>query len=58
MVRLFRYLAGEVQSERLKLNGFYPDWAMPTYHIIRFLLYAFMVAMIYPYLSGADSGVF
>lgn len=58
MVRLFRYLAGEVQSERLKLNGFYPDWAMPTYHIIRFLLYAFMVAMIYPYLPGADSGVF
>lgn len=47
LVRLFRYLAGEVQSERLKLNGFYPDWAMPTYHIIRFLLYAFMVAMIY-----------
>ena len=58
LVRLFRYLAGEVQSERLKLNGFYPDWAMPTYHIIRFLLYAFMVAMIYPYLPGADSGVF
>ena len=52
LVRLFRYLAGEVQSERLKLNGFYPDWAMPTYHIIRFLLYAFMVAMIYPYLPG------
>ncbi len=58
LVRLFRYLAGEVQSERLKLNGFYPDWAMPTFHIIRFLLYAFMVAMIYPYLPGADSGVF
>ncbi len=58
LVRPFRYLAGEVQSERLKLNGFYPDWAMPTYHIIRFLLYAFMVAMIYPYLPGADSGVF
>lgn len=58
LVRLFRYLAGEVQSERLKLNGFYPDWAMPTYHIIRFLLYAFMVAMIYPYLPGSNSGVF
>ena len=41
LVRLVRYLAGEVQSERLKLRGFYPDWAIPTYHIIRFLLYAF-----------------
>ena len=31
---------------------------MPTYHIVRFLLYAFMIAMIYPYLPGANSGVF
>lgn len=58
LVRLFRYLANEVQSERLKLRGFYPDWALPTFHIIRFLLYAFMVAMIYPYLPGSNSGVF
>ena len=58
LVRLVRYLAEEIQSERLKLNGFYPDWAMPTYHIVRFLLYAFMVAMIYPYLPGSNSGVF
>lgn len=58
LVRLFRYLAGEVQSERLKLRGFYPDWAIPTYHIIRFLLYAFMIAMIYPYLPGSNSGAF
>lgn len=58
LVRLFRYLAREVQSERLKLRGFYPDWAIPTYHIIRFLLYAFMIAMIYPYLPGSNSGVF
>lgn len=58
LVRLVHYLATEVQSDRLKLNGFYPDWAMPTFHIIRFLLYAFMIAMIYPYLPGFDSGVF
>ena len=58
LVRFFRYLAEEVQSERLKLSGFYPDWAMPTYHIVRFLLYAFMIAMIYPYLPGSKSGVF
>lgn len=58
LVKLVRYLANEVQSERLKINGFYPDWAMPTFHIIRFLLYAFMVAMVYPYLPGSQSGVF
>lgn len=58
LVRLVHYLTKEVESGRLKINGFYPDWAIPTFHIARFLLYAFMIAMIYPYLPGASSGVF
>lgn len=58
LVRLVHYLANEVQSERLKIHGFYPDWAIPTFHIVRFLLYAFMIAMVYPYLPGSKSGVF
>lgn len=58
LIKGIAYLAHEVEQERLKITGFYPDWAMPTYHIIRFLLYAFMIAMIYPYLPGASSGVF
>ena len=58
LVRLVHYLANEGQSERLKIHGFYPDWAIPTFHIVRFLLYAFMIAMVYPYLPGSKSGVF
>ena len=42
LVRLVRYLASEIQSERLKIGGFYADWAMPTFHIVRFLLYALL----------------
>ena len=53
LVRFVLYLAREVEGGRLKINGFYPDWAMPTFHIIRF-----MIAMIYPYLPGSNSGVF
>lgn len=55
LVRLVLYLAREIEAGRLKFNGFYPDWAMPTFHIVRFLLYAFMIAMIYPYLPGSQS---
>ena len=58
LVRMVLYLAREIEAGRLKFNGFYPDWAMPTFHIVRFLLYAFMIAMIYPYLPGSKSGVF
>lgn len=58
LVRMVLYLAREIEAGRLKFNGFHPDWAMPTFHIVRFLLYAFMIAMIYPYLPGSKSGVF
>lgn len=58
IVKGIRFIADEVGNEKLKISGFYPDWAKPTFNIIRFLLYAFMIAMIYPYLPGADSGVF
>ncbi len=58
IVKGFNYLSNEIQSEKLKISGFYPEWAHPTFNIVRFLLYAFMIAMIYPYLPGAKSGVF
>lgn len=52
------YMSKEIESERLKIRGFYADWAKPTYNIVRFLLYAFMIAMIYPYFPGSKSQVF
>lgn len=58
VIKGLRYLTNEIAIGKLKLSGFYPDWAEPTFHIIRFLLYAFMIAMIYPYLPGSNSGVF
>lgn len=58
IIKGLQYIANEIESERLKITGFYPDWAQPTFNIIRFLLYAFMIAMIYPYLPGSNSGVF
>ena len=56
--RICSYITNEISNEKLKIAGFYPDWARPTFNIVRFLLYAFMIAMIYPYLPGSNSGVF
>lgn len=58
IIKGLKYIANEIQTEKLKISGFYSDWAEPTFNIIRFLLYAFMIAMIYPYLPGSESGVF
>ncbi|GMO36605.1 MAG: mechanosensitive ion channel family protein [Candidatus Azobacteroides pseudotrichonymphae] len=58
VIKGVRALAEEIEKERLKLHGFYPDWAKPTFGIIRFLLYAFMIALIYPYLPHSESDAF
>lgn len=57
-VRLLRFLAGEVATGKLVLEGFYPDWALPTFNLLRFGLYVFMFIVIFPYLPGSDSPVF
>lgn len=57
-IRLVKYIFSEIESGNLKISGFHADWAMPTYSILRFLLYAFMFIMIFPYLPGSDSDIF
>jgi len=58
LIRGLRYFAEEIDKGRLKIKGFYPDWAHPTMSIIRTLLYVFMFIVIFPYLPGSESRVF
>ncbi|WP_460676412.1 mechanosensitive ion channel family protein [Hymenobacter coalescens] len=57
-VRLLRFLATEVAEGKLVIDGFYADWALPTFNLVRFALYVFMFIVIFPYLPGSDSPVF
>ncbi|MDK2910420.1 MAG: hypothetical protein PWR20_1987 [Bacteroidales bacterium] len=58
VIRFVRYIFHEIEAEKLKISGFYADWAMPTYNIVKLLLYAFMFVLIFPYLPGSDSNIF
>jgi len=58
LVKGLRYLMNEIGSGRLKINGFYADWAQPTYYILRLLCYSFMLVMIWPLLPNSNSEVF
>ncbi|NLR78961.1 mechanosensitive ion channel family protein [Chitinophaga eiseniae] len=58
LAKLVNYLAEEIASGNLSIKGFYPDWARPTGSGIKFLLYAFMFVVIFPYLPGSDSKIF
>lgn len=52
------FLKNEIEDGKLQLTGFYPDWANPTFQIIKVILYAFMFVLIFPYLPGSDSPIF
>lgn len=58
VVKLVRMIANEIANETITIKGFYPDWAIPTYKIVKVLLYAFMFVVIFPYLPGSQSKVF
>lgn len=58
LIKAIRFFATEIQRGALEIDGFYPDWAMPTFQIIKVLLYAFMFVTIFPLLPSSDSPVF
>lgn len=58
IIKTIRYFATEIATGKLKINGFYPDWAYSTFYIIRTLLYSFMIIMIWPLLPGSSSPIF
>jgi len=58
VIRFVKYIFNEIESEKLKISGFHSDWAMPTYSIVKFILFAFMFVLIFPYLPGSDSNIF
>ena len=58
VLKALKFLKTEIENGDLTLSGFYPDWANPTYQIVRVLVYAFMLIVIFPYLPGSDSPIF
>ncbi|GHV64658.1 hypothetical protein AGMMS49587_17490 [Spirochaetia bacterium] len=58
VIRFLKFFATQIEKEKLVLPGFYADWAQPTFNILRVLIYAFTVVVIYPYLPGSGSAVF
>lgn len=58
VIKFVKYIFHEIETEKLKISGFHADWAAPTLSIVKFLLYAFMFVLIFPFLPGSDSNIF
>jgi len=54
-LKVVRAIFGQLASGRLSFDGFYTEWAWPTYSLVRFFLVAVAAVMIFPYLPGSGS---
>ncbi|HAS41945.1 MAG TPA: transmembrane ion channel [Microscillaceae bacterium] len=57
-LKLLHYFSNEITEGKLVINGFYADWAEPTFNIVRTVVYGFMFVLIFPHLPGSDSAAF
>lgn len=58
IIKAMKFFVDEIQKGQIQIDGFYSDWAIPTFNIVKVLVYAFMVVIIFPYLPGSNSPVF
>lgn len=58
LMKFIHFLFLEIESGNLQLQGFYREWASPTYKLVRVLILAFAFVMTFPYLPGSSSPAF
>jgi small-conductance mechanosensitive channel len=57
-LRLLRRFFDAVADGRVRLANFDPEWARPTYKLVRPLIIAFALVIGYPYIPGSSSEAF
>ncbi|HEX9729506.1 MAG TPA: mechanosensitive ion channel family protein [Gemmatimonadales bacterium] len=58
LLRFIHLFFDGIHRRKLTFRGFYSEWAEPTYKIVRFLIFAFALVMMFPYLPGSGSDAF
>ncbi len=58
LVRLLKAVFEEIGARRISVSGFYPEWAEPTFQLVRALAVVMTGVIIFPYLPGASSPAF
>jgi small-conductance mechanosensitive channel len=57
-IKMTRVLFTEIAKGSIAFSGFHPEWAQPTYKIVRFMILAVTAIAVFPYLPGAKSPAF
>ncbi len=58
LLKGLKHIAKQVKQEKITIEGFFPDWATPTFNLFRVLIIAFTLVVLFPYLPGAGTDAF
>ena len=58
MLKALHLMFQGIESGAISFENFDPEWAPPTYKIVRILVIAFAVVVAYPYIPGSESQAF
>lgn len=58
ILKLIKLFFRGINHGAIVINNFYPDWAMPTYKILRLFIIALAVILAFPYIPGSNSPAF
>jgi small-conductance mechanosensitive channel len=57
-LKLIRAVFDNLETGAMTWKGFDPEWALPTYRLVRILVVAFALVVAYPHIPGSESGAF
>ena len=57
-LHILRLFFKGLKRKRIQFSGFYPEWADPTYKLVRFFVILFALIVAFPYLPGHNSPAF
>ncbi|WP_063748499.1 mechanosensitive ion channel family protein [Fischerella sp. PCC 9605] len=58
ILSFLKFIFTNLERRTLVIQGFYPEWAKPTYQLLSFAIVAVATAIAFPYLPGSDSPAF
>ncbi len=58
VIRTIGLVFDGIQSRRIHLKNFYPEWADTSFGIIKLMIYVLTAVIIFPYLPGSSSPAF
>jgi len=58
IIKLFKQVFEGVGRRRIKVPGFYPEWSKTSFNLLRLMIIAMTVVVVFPYLPGSDSPAF